>query len=80
MSKHNKGDTVRLVRCADKFMQADRRNIGKTGEITDVIREGGLVYFEVSFKNGSCDHVEAAGMQTVSRAERRTNKREELAQ
>ena len=78
MSKFNKQDSVRLVRCADKYMQADRRNIGKHGIITDVIREGGMVYFEVTLANGSCDHVEAAGMDMLKRAQRATNKRDEV--
>lgn len=76
MSKFNKQDTVRLVRCSDRFMQADRRNIGKQGVISDVIREGGMVYFEVSFPNGTCDHVESQGMEIVRRASRKSGKRE----
>lgn len=76
MSKFNKQDTVRLVRCSDRFMQADRRNIGKQGVISDVIREGGMVYFEVSFSNGTCDHVESQGMEIVRRASRKSSKRE----
>jgi hypothetical protein len=79
MSKFNKQDVVRLVRCSDRFMQADRRNIGKQGTITDVIREGGMVYFEVTLANGSCDHVEAQGLEIVRRCTRKSHKREELA-
>lgn len=78
MSKFNKQDTVKLVRCPTKFMQAERRNIGKQGTITDIIREGGLVYYEVSFSNGTCDHVEAAGMQILQRCTRKSTKRETL--
>lgn len=78
MSKFNKQDTVRLVRCADKYIQADRRNIGKVGTVTDIIREGGMVYFEVTLANGSCDHVEAAGMDVTKRAGRTSNKRTEV--
>lgn len=78
MSKFNKQDTVRLVRCSDKYMQADRRNIGKVGTVTDIIREGGMVYFEVTLANGSCDHVEAAGMDVTKRAGRTSNKRTEV--
>lgn len=78
MSKFNKQDTVKLVRCNDKFMQAERRNIGKNGTITDIIREGGLTYYEVSLSNGTCDHVEAAGLQIVRRCTRKSTKREEL--
>lgn len=75
-TKVNRGDSVRLVRCSDRFMQADRRNIGKQGVISDVIREGGMVYFEVSFPNGTCDHVESQGMEIVRRASRKSDKRE----
>lgn len=79
MSKFNKQDTVRLVRCSDKYMQADRWNIGKVGTVTDIIREGGMVYFEVTLANGSCDHVEAAGLDVTKRAGRTSTKREVLA-
>ena len=79
MSKYSKQDKVRLVRCSTKWMQAERQNIGKVGLISDIIREGGMVYFEVTLPNGSCDHVEAAGLEIVSRAKRVSTKREELA-
>ena len=77
-TKVNKGDSVRLVRCSDRFMQADHRNIGKVGTVTDTIREGGMVYFEVTLANGSCDHVEAAGLDVTKRAGRTSNKRTEV--
>lgn len=75
-TKVNKGDSVRLVRCSDRFMQADRRNIGKIGVVSDIIREGGLTYFEVTLPNGSCDHVESAGLDVTKRAKRASSKRE----
>lgn len=79
MYKFNKGDTVRLVRCADKFMQADRRNLGKSGVITDVIRDGSLVYFEVTLDNKRTEHCEAPALSMQRRATRATLKRDEVA-
>lgn len=79
MSKFNKQDTVRLVRCSDKYMQADRRNIGKSGVVVDVIRDGSLVYFEVKLDNKCIEHCEAQGLTMQRRAVRKTSKREEVA-
>lgn len=78
MSKYNKGDTVRLVRCADKYMQADRRNIGKSGVIVDVIRDGSLVYFEVELDNKRVEHCEAQALSMQRRATRVSSKRAEV--
>lgn len=77
-TKYNKGDTVRLVRCADKFMQADRRNLGKSGVITGVIRDGSLVYFEVELDNKRVEHCEAPALSMQRRATRSTDKRSEV--
>lgn len=79
MSKFNKQDTVRLVRCADKYMQADRRNIGKSGVVVDVIRDGSLVYFEVELDNKRIEHCEAQALTMQRRAVRKSSKREEVA-
>lgn len=79
MSKFNKQDTVRLVRCADKYMQADRRNIGKSGVVVDVIRDGSLVYFEVELDNKRIEHCEAPALSMQRRATRATSKRDEVA-
>lgn len=76
MSKVNKGDTVRLVRAADRFVQADRRNIGKHGEVTAVVRDGGLTYYEVTLSNGQVDHAEAPALTMVRRCTRTSSKRE----
>lgn len=78
MSKYNKGDTVRLVRCADKYMQADRRNLGKSGVIVDVIRDGSLVYFGVELDNRRVEHCEAQALSMQRRATRSTDKRSEV--
>ena len=78
MSKYNRGDTVRLVRCADKYMQADRRNLGKSGVIVDVIRDGSLVYFEVELDNKRVEHCEAQALSMQRRATRSTDKRLEV--
>lgn len=78
MSKYNKGDTVRLVRCADKYMQADRRNLGKSGVIVDVIRDGSLVYFEVELDNKRVEHCEAQALSMQRRATRVSSKRAEV--
>lgn len=78
-TKFNKQDTVRLVRCADKYMQADRRNIGKSGVIVDVIRDGSLVYFEVELDNKRIEHCEAQALTMQRRATRKPTKREEVA-
>lgn len=79
MSKVNKGDSVRLVRCSDRYMQAERRNIGKVGVVSDVIRDGSVTYFEVTLPNGAWDYVEAAGLDVTKRAKRVSNKRNEVA-
>lgn len=79
MSKFNKQDTVRLVRCADKYMQADRRNIGKSGVIIDVIHDGSLVYFEVELDNKRIEHCAAQGLSMQRRAVRKSSKREGVA-
>lgn len=79
MSKFNKQDTVRLVRCADRYIQADRRNIGKSGVVVDVIRDGSLVYFEVELDNKRIEHCEAQGLSMQRRAVRKSSKREEGA-
>lgn len=76
MSKFSKDDTVKLVRCADRFMQAERRNIGKTGRIVEVVRDGSLTYFTVQLPNGTEDTAEAQGLSIVSRAVRQSSKRE----
>lgn len=76
MSKLNKGDSVKFVRCADRYMQADRRNIGKVGTITEVVRDGSLTYYSVQLPNGSEDTAEAQGLSVQSRAVRRSSKRE----
>lgn len=79
MSKFNKQDTVRLVRCADMYIQADRRNIGKSGVVVDVIRDGSLVYFEVELDNKHIEYCEAQGLSMQRRAVRESSKREEVA-
>lgn len=78
-TKFNKQDTVRLVRCADRYMQADRRNIGKSGVVVDVIRDGSLVYFEVELENKRIEHCEAQGLSMQRRAVRKSSKRDEVA-
>lgn len=75
MSKFNKGDRVTLVRAADRFMQAARHNLGKSGEVTAVIRDGSLVYAEVTLDNGAIEHVEAVALKINKRAERVSPKR-----
>lgn len=79
MSKFNKQDTVRLVRCADKYMQADRRNIGKSGVVVDVIRDGSLVYFAVELDNKRIEYCAAQALSMQRRAVRKSSKREEVA-
>lgn len=79
MSKFNKGDRVTLVRAADRFMQAARHNLGKSGEVTAVIRDGSLVYAEVTLDNGAIEHCEAQALTMRRRASRMTSKREEVA-
>jgi hypothetical protein len=76
MSKVSKGDTVRLVRAAVCWMQADRRNIGKHGEVTEVIRDGSLTYYEVTLSNGVTEHAEAQALTIVRRCTRTSSKRE----
>lgn len=76
MSKFSKDDSVKLVRCADRFMQADRRNIGKVGTIVEVVRDGSLTYFVVQLTNGTEDTAEAQGLSIMARAVRKSNKRE----
>lgn len=75
MSKVNRGDTVRLVKAPSKFMQAEPRNIGKGGVVSEVIRDGSLVYYAVTLSNGREEHVEAQALSVTQRA--RTERRAE---
>lgn len=75
MAKFNTGDAVTLVRAADRFMQASKRNLGKSGVVTNVIRDGSLVYAEVTLDNGSVEHAEVQALRITQRTQRVSHKR-----